>query len=301
MNRFAAALTRSAATIVIVTLAIIVAVWMWKHYERSPWTRDGRVRADVVRVTPDIGGLVTTVAVQDNQPVKAGQLLFVIDRPRYELALAQAEAQVASARATLGQARREAKRDLALGNLVAAEAHEQNVARVATAEAALDVALNARDTAALNVRRTNVVASVNGVVTNLDLHPGDYLAPGTQAMALIDTDSLRVEGYFEETKLPLVCIGAPVTVKLMGEQRVLKGRVDSIAYGINDATRSDSGNLLPTVDPTFSWVRLAQRIPVRVKLSDVPADIRLIAGRTATVTVEPADAKTQKLGSCRHD
>ncbi|PZO90836.1 MAG: efflux transporter periplasmic adaptor subunit [Sphingomonas sanxanigenens] len=301
MNRFAAALTRSAATIVIVTLAIVVAVWMWKHYERSPWTRDGRVRADVVRVTPDIGGLVTTVAVQDNQPVKAGQLLFVIDRPRYELALAQAEAQVASARATLGQARREAKRDLALGNLVAAEAHEQNVARVATAEAALDVALNARDTAALNVRRTNVVASVNGVVTNLDLHPGDYLAPGTQAMALIDTDSLRIEGYFEETKLPLICIGAPVTVKLMGEQRLLKGRVDTIAFGINDATRSDSGNLLPTVDPTFSWVRLAQRIPVRVKLSDVPADIRLIAGRTATVTVEPADAKTQKLGSCHHD
>lgn len=299
MNRLTGTLIRSAATIIIVILAVIVAVWMWNHYERSPWTRDGRVRADVVRVTPDIGGLVTSVAVRDNQQVKAGDLLFVIDTPRYALALEQAEAQIASAQATLGQARREATRDLALGDLVAKESHEQNVARVATAQAALAEARSSRDAAALNLKRTQVRASVNGVVTNLDLHPGDYLGAGTQAMALIDSDSLRVEGYFEETKLPLVCIGAPVTVRLMGERQDLHGKVESIAYGINDSTRSDSGNLLPTVEPTFSWVRLAQRIPVRVKLTNVPANITLISGRTATVTVEPAK-KDAKPGSCRH-
>lgn len=299
MNRLTGTLIRSAATIIIVILAVIVAVWMWNHYERSPWTRDGRVRADVVRVTPDIGGLVTSVAVRDNQQVKAGDLLFVIDTPRYALALEQAEAQIASAQATLGQARREATRDLALGDLVAKESHEQNVARVATAQAALAEARSSRDAAALNLKRTQVRASVNGVVTNLDLHPGDYLGAGTQAMALIDSDSLRVEGYFEETKLPLVCIGAPVTVRLMGERQDLHGKVESIAYGINDSTRSDSGNLLPTVEPTFSWVRLAQRIPVRVKLTNVPANITLISGRTATVTVEPAN-KDAKPGSCRH-
>jgi multidrug resistance efflux pump len=296
MNRLTATLMRSAATIVIVLLAILVAIWMWNHYERSPWTRDGRVRADVVRVTPDIGGLVTSVEVHDNQAVKAGDLLFVIDRPRYALALGQANARIASARATLNQSRREAARDLALGDLVAAEAHEQNVARVATAEAALAEALSARQGAALDLSRTRVVASVNGTVTNLDLHVGDYVAGGKQAMALVDRDSLRIEGYFEETKLPLICIGAPVTVRLMGEATDLHGRVDSIAYGINDSSRSDSGNLLPTVEPTFSWVRLAQRIPVRVKLLGVPADIRLIAGRTATVSVEPAAIK----GRCRH-
>ena len=299
MNRLTGTLIRSAATIIIVILAVIVAVWMWNHYERSPWTRDGRVRADVVRVTPDIGGLVTSVAVRDNQQVKAGDLLFVIDTPRYALALEQAEAQIASAQATLGQARREATRDLALGDLVAKESHEQNVARVATAQAALAEARSARDAAALNLKRTQVRASVNGVVTNLDLHPGDYLGAGTQAMALIDSDSLRVEGYFEETKLPLVCIGAPVTVRLMGEKQDLHGKVESIAYGINDSTRSDSGNLLPTVEPTFSWVRLAQRIPVRVKLTNVPANITLFSGRTATVTVEPAK-KDAKPESCRH-
>jgi multidrug resistance efflux pump len=299
MNRLTATLIRSAATIAIVIAAVLVAVWMWNHYERSPWTRDGRVRADVVRVTPDISGLVTSVAVRDNQAVKAGDLLFVLDRPRYALALEQAEAQIASARATLGQARRESARDLALGDLVAAESHEQNVARVATAQAALAEAMSARDAAALNLKRTQVVASVNGVVTNLDLHAGDYLAAGKQAMALVDRDSLRIEGYFEETKLPLVCIGAPVTVRLMGEAQDLHGRVDSIAYGINDSSRSDSGNLLPTVEPTFSWVRLAQRIPVRVKLTKVPADVKLIAGRTATVTIEPAK-KDARPGVCRH-
>ena len=298
MNRLSSGLIRSAATIVIVVLAIVAAIAMWNHYERSPWTRDGRVRADVVRVTPDIGGLVTSVAVHDNQQVKAGDMLFVIDRPRYALALEQADAQVASARATLGQARREAARDLALGDLVAAEAHEQNVARVATAQASLAQAISSRDAAALNLKRTRVAASVNGVVTNLDLHVGDYVAAGKQAMALVDGDSLRVEGYFEETKLPLICIGAPVSVRLMGEAADLHGRVESIAYGINDTTRSDSGNLLPTVQPTFSWVRLAQRIPVRVKLDKAPAGMRLIAGRTATVTVEPV-AK-DRAGSCRH-
>jgi len=299
MNRLTTTLIRSAATIILVIAAALIAIWMWNHYERSPWTRDGRVRADVVRVTPDIGGLVTSVAVRDNQRVLEGDLLFVIDRPRYELALRQAVARVESAQATLGQARREARRDMALGDLVAAEAHEQNVARVATARAALAEAITARDGAALDLKRTQVRASVNGVVTNLDLHQGDYVAAGKQAMALVDRDSLRVEGYFEETKLPLICLGAPVTVRMMGEEQDLHGRVESIAYGINDSTRSDSGNLLPNVEPTFSWVRLAQRIPVRVKLTQVPADISLITGRTATVTVEPK-AKDARPGTCRH-
>ncbi|OAN51052.1 efflux RND transporter periplasmic adaptor subunit [Sphingobium sp. TCM1] len=299
MNRLTTVLIRSAATIALVVAATAVAVWMWNHYEGSPWTRDGRVRADVVRVTPDISGLVTSVAVRDNQQVKAGDLLFVIDTPRYSMALEEANARIASAQATLGQARREARRDTALGDLVAAETHEQNLAKVETAQAALAEALSGRDAAALNLKRTKIVASVNGVVTNLDLHPGDYVGAGSQAMALIDSDSLRVEGYFEETKLPLICIGAPVTVRLMGEAQDVHGRVESIAYGINDDSRSNAGNLLPSVEPTFSWVRLAQRIPVRVKLEKVPEGLRLISGRTATVTVQPA-ARDGKPGDCRH-
>lgn len=287
MKPVLATLGRSAATILIVLLAVLVALWLWRRYETDPWTRDGHIRADVVRVTPDVAGLVTQVSVRDNQRVRPGDILFVVDRPRFQLTLAQSDAAIASARATLLQARREAQRDLALGDLVARETHEQNVARVATASAALAQAQSARSTAALNLDRTTVRATVHGIVTNLDLHPGDYIATGAQAMALVDTDSLRVEGYFEETKLGGIHLGDPVIVRLMGEPRVLHGRVDSIAAGINDSERSNTANLLPNVNPTFTWVRLAQRIPVRVKLERVPAGIPLIVGRTATVTVVP--------------
>ena len=280
-----AVIARSAATIAIVALAVAVGFWLWGRYEIDPWTRDGHIRADVVRVTPDVAGLVTQVAVHDNQIVKPGDLLFVVDRPRFAVALAQVDAAIASARATLNQARREAKRDIALGDLVAGETHEQNLARVATASAALLQQQSAREAAVLNLNRTAVHATVHGTVTNLDLHPGDYIAAGQQAMALVDTDSLRVEGYFEETKLDRIHIGDPVVVRLMGDPTELHGRVDSIAAGVNDAQRTNTSNLLPDVNPTFNWVRLAQRIPVRVKLEQVPAGVALIAGRTATVTV----------------
>ena len=288
MNRFIGPAARLAATLLLVLLAILIALWLWRRYEVDPWTRDGRVRADVVRVSPDVGGLVSAVGVRDNQAVKPGDLLFVVDRPRYALAVEQARATIASARATLGQARREAARDLALGDLVAAEAREQNVARVATAAAALAEAEAQADTAHLNLTRTEVKATVNGIVTNLDLHPGDYVAAGQQAMALLDRDSLRVEAYFEETKLGRIRIGDHAQIHLMGEPRGFTGHVESIAAGISDSERSNTGNLLPDVNPTFSWVRLAQRIPVRIRLDRVPADVRLISGRTATVTIVPA-------------
>ena len=291
MKPLYASLGRSAATLVLVVLAVLVAIWLWQRYETDPWTRDGHIRADIVRVTPDVAGLVTQVAVHDNQAVKPGDVLFVVDRPRFQLTLAQSDASIASARATLLQARREAQRDLALGDLAAKETHEQNVARVATASAALAQAQSARSTAALNLARTTVRASVNGTVTNLDLHPGDFIAAGTQAMALVDADSIRVEGYFEETKLGSIHLGDPVVVHLMGEPRALKGRVDSIAAGISDSERSVSANQLPTVNPTFTWVRLAQRIPVRVKLVEVPQGVALIVGRSATVTVVPQAPK----------
>lgn len=287
MSRFFAPLARWAATLTIVVLATLVALWLWRRYEADPWTRDGHVRADVVRVTADVGGLITQVSVRDNQPVKAGQLLFVVDRPRYAAALAQADAAIASARASLDLARKEARRDIALGDLVATETHEQNVAKVETADAALAQAQAARATAALNVARTEVRASVNGVVTNLDLHPGDFLAPGAQAMALVDSDSIRIEGYFEETKLGQIQIGDKVRIRLMGDKNDLLGHVDSISAGISDDQRGDSRNLLPTVQPTFAWVRLAQRIPVRIHIDRMPAGTQLIAGRTATVTILP--------------
>jgi RND family efflux transporter MFP subunit len=287
MNPLLSAVGRWLVTALLVVAAVLVALWLWHRYEDEPWTRDGHVRADVVRVSADVGGLVTQVLVRDNQPVKAGQLLFVLDRPRLAAALEQANATIASARATLNLARREAARDVALGDLVAKETHEQNVARVLTARAALDQATATRDTAALNVGRTQVRATVNGVVTNLDFHPGDYLAAGAQAMALLDTDSLRVDGYFEETKLRHIRPGDRALIRLMGDPQDLQGHVESIAAGVANTQVSNTGNLLPNVESTFSWVRLAQRIPVRIHVDRMPPGAQLIAGRTATVTIVP--------------
>jgi multidrug resistance efflux pump len=325
---------RAAVTLGIAALAGFVGWRLWVHYQEEPWTRDGRVRADVVEVTPDVAGLVTEVAVANDQTVSRGAVLFVIDRDRYALAMTQAEAAIGTQQAlvavqqaavetqqagiaarieSLAEARREARRNDGLGSLVAAEATEQSHAKVAEdeamlsqteaavrqaeavlqqAKAALAQAETARAAAALNLERTTVRASVDGILSDMTLRPGDYVSPGRPVMALIDKASLRVEGYFEEAKLPGLKIGQPVSITLMGERSALSGHVQSIAAAIEDRERLASPNLLPNVNPTFSWVRLAQRVPVRIALDRVPDGIRLIAGRTATVTVIEGGGRT---------
>jgi RND family efflux transporter MFP subunit len=281
-------LGRMAVTLAVIAVAVAAAVQLWNHYQRDPWTRDGRVRADVVQVAPDVSGLVTAVPVVNDQPVKRGDLLFVVDRDRYTLALRQAEAAVDAQRAALKEARQEAARNLGLGDLVAREVLEQSQARADSAAAAYEQAVAARDVAVLNLRRTEVRAPVDGVLSDLTLRVGDYVSPGKAVLGLIDRNSFRVEGYFEETKLARLRIGQPVSVRIMGEPQALRGHIQSIAPGIEDRDRQSGANLLPSVNPTFSWVRLAQRVPVRIALDQVPPDLRLIAGRTATVSVVDA-------------
>jgi len=278
-------LGRIAVTVIIAVAAVFAGHYLWRYYQVEPWTRDGRVRADVVQIAPDVSGLVTRVDVVNDQTVVRGQPLFYIDRDRFELALRQANAVVASQRESLAQARREAQRNRELGNLVAAESTEQSGSKVAQGEALLAQALVARDLAALNLQRTVVVAPTDGSLSDLTIRVGDYATAGKPVLALIDAHSLRIEGYFEETKLRSVHVGQRVTVRLMGDSALLHGHVQSIAPGIEDRERASSANLLPNVNPTFSWVRLAQRIPVRVVLDEPAGEARLIVGRTATVTI----------------
>ncbi|MEG0183103.1 MAG: biotin/lipoyl-binding protein [Stenotrophomonas sp.] len=287
MKHLLAVIGRWSATLCLFAIASIAALSIWNRYEKQPWTRDGRVRADVVRIASDMGGLVTQVLVRDNQHVIAGQLLLVLDQPRFSAALDKADAAVSSAQAALTLARRESERDGALGNLVASETRERNIAKVQTELASLAQARAERRVALLNVQRTEVRASTDGVVTNLDLHAGDFLQPGAQAMALVDTGSLRIEGYFEETKLNCINEGDAAIARLMGDDREVHGHVESIAAGIADDQRSSTHNLLPAVTPTYSWVRLAQRIPVRIRIDDASPQTRLIVGRTASVTLVP--------------
>lgn len=278
---------RYTLTLCLVAFAIIVALKVWGQYQQKPWTRDGRVRMDVIRASTDVGGMVSQVLVHDNETVQPGQVLVVLDRPRIAANIERANAAVEEAQARLEQARKEAKRGTAHGDRISAELDEQNNAKVRTAEAALKRSLADRTVANLDMARTEIRASVHGVVTNLDIHPGDYLAAGAQAVALLDTASLRVEGYFEETKLHQIEIGDQARVRLMGEEAVITGYVDSIAAGIADDQRNNTGNLLPKVAPSFSWVSLAQRIPVRIRINHVPEGLKVVAGRTAAVEITP--------------
>ncbi len=297
-----------AITAIAVIIAILVAHQLWVHYKVEPWTRDGRVQANVVQVAPDVSGLVTQVLVHDNQVVKAGDVLFVIDQARYQLAVTQAKAQqnqaqaaLQSSKTQLAQAIREVQRNRALRDLVSTEQSEQSTAKrdqlqasIAQASASIAQAQAAIDSATLNFERTTIKATVNGRVTNLELRLGDYASAGKPLLALIDQQSIYVIGYFEETKIDQIHAGDQANVRLMGDRQVLRGHVDSISGGITDRELGASPNLLANVNPTFNWVRLAQRIPVRVHLDQVPAGTQLIMGRTATVEVIHRDEDRKK-------
>ncbi|MEE7459515.1 efflux transporter periplasmic adaptor subunit [Methylorubrum populi] len=288
MPRFLALSFRLLVTLGMVAAAVVVGLALWDYYMDAPWTRDGRVRADVVPVAPDVSGLVTEVLVSDNQVVMRGDVLFRIDPERFALALRQAEAMLEGKRASAEQASADYARYSKLSD--AAVSQQRVEAARATdleAKAAYDQAAADRDLARLNLERSAVKASVNGRITNMELRPGAYVTTGRGVMALIDSDTLRVEGYFEETKLPRIHVGDRARIRLMGEDATLEGHVESIAGGIEDRERSAGSNLLASVNPTFAWVRLAQRIPVRIKLTAVPDRLRLVSGRTATVAVEP--------------
>ncbi|MGO4671113.1 efflux RND transporter periplasmic adaptor subunit [Bosea sp. 2YAB26] len=289
MKDLLASYGRYAITGIAVLAAIVVGHWLWGYYMDAPWTRDGRVRADIVVVAPDVSGFVTEVLVRDNQPVKRGDPLFRIDRARFELARQQAEAVVAGRKASLEQANldfdryhtlsadavsRQRQEEVRATQLVAKAAHEQAVADLGVAQ--------------LNLDRSEVRASVNGVITNMDLRPGSFVSTGKGVMALVDTDTLRVEGYFEETRLSRIHVGDPASILLMGDGTRLTGRVESIAAGIYDRDRGAGSNLLADVNPTFNWVRLAQRVPVRIALDEVPPGTLLVSGRTATVEIRSA-------------
>ncbi|NDU85206.1 MAG: HlyD family secretion protein [Ferrovum sp.] len=300
MKAFLVPLIRPVITLCVVVIAFVLLWPMVVHYQFDPWTRDGRVRADIVQVDADVSGLITKVLVVNDQMVHKGDVLFVVDRARYELACAQAEARLNTHRAEFQQAQRENARNHALGNLVATETLEQGQEKEELAKLAQQQAQAELNVAHLNLDRTEVRAMVDGMVSNLTLRPGDYVATGHPGLALIDSSTLHVEGYFEETKLRFIAINDPVVIHLMGEDDDITGHVQSISGGIEDRERGPSTTLLANVNPTFSWIRLAQRVPVWIALDHVPRGMRLIAGRTATVTVVKGTSATL-LQSGRHN
>jgi RND family efflux transporter MFP subunit len=253
----------------------------------TPWTRDGRVRADIINVAADVSGVVVDVPVRDNQQVKKGDLLMQIDPDHYQIAVKQAQALVDSRKATLQMRLLNAKRRRAMDEeVVSRESLDDASNTAAASEADYQQALAALDAAKLNLERTQVRASVDGYVTNLNVHRGDYARVGEAKMAVVDENSYWIYGYFEETKLPHIRVGDPAELQLMSGER-LKGHVESIARAIYDRDNPESRELVADVNPTFNWVRLAQRVPVRIHIDDVPEGVLLAAGITATVIVNP--------------
>jgi multidrug resistance efflux pump len=292
------AVVRVLLTLILVITAALLSYDMASYYLYSPWTRDARVRANVVTVAPDVSGYVDDIRVRNDQFVHKGDLLFVIDQDRYRLALADAEAALAVKHAQhlmlLDQYQRRSK--LSAGHSITFEDLDNARRQSESAAATYQQAIASRDTAALNLKRTEVRASVNGFITNLNLAKGTFASQGKPVMALIDSDSYRVEGYFEETKIPHIRPGASAEVYLMDGSPALQGTVSSIAMGITDQDNKDGPQLLSSVNPTFTWVRLAQRIPVTVHLTHVPPGVLVSAGMTCTLVLKEGAAPKIGLG-----
>src|SRR5262245_43335016 len=245
-------LIRIVATLLIFAAGGVGAYELWNYYMFSPWTRDARVRADVVTIAPDVSGIVNDIRVNDNQFVHRGDILFVLDQERYKRALATANATVEARKAEMLMRQKQANRRANLTTLaISSEAKDDAQLISSSAAAAYDEAVADQSTASLNLERTVVRAPVNGFVTNLTLVVGQYAAVGTKVMALIDSDSYRVEGYFEETKLPVIKPGVPVEIQLMSGGPELRGHVESISRGITDRDNANGPEMLANVNPTF--------------------------------------------------
>jgi multidrug resistance efflux pump len=282
---------RRLVTGIVILLAVFLLWAMWEDYMGTPWTRDGTVRAYVITETPEVSGRIVTLPIVADQYVPKGDLLMEIDPTDYRIAVSNAEAVVANAKASLENRKAEAERRLRLNSLaVTVEEQQTFVTQAQMAEATYNQALASLHQAQVNLGRTRLISPVNGHITNLLVQVGDYATAGQKALAIVNTDSFWVDGYFEETLLERVHVGDPARVKLMGYNDVLKGHVVSIASGISVPNAQPDSSGLASVNPVFTWIRLAQRIPVRVVLDEVPPSVTLAVGLTATVEIIPTTA-----------
>ncbi|WP_428486950.1 biotin/lipoyl-binding protein [Rhodopila sp.] len=275
-------------TFTILAVAVLAGVAIWNHYLTGPWTRDGQVLAYVVDMAPEVSGRVVKLNVADNQSVHKDDVLYQIDPVDYQVAVANAEANVQGKLTALQNSQAQATRRDHLTTLTTSEEEKQTYTSNANAAvASYAAAVSQLNQAKINLERTTVHSEVNGYVTNLQLRVGDYATAGTRNLSLLDSDSFWVVGYFEETKIAGIHVGDPAYVALMGYRDAIRGHVESIAHGINTPNTAPGSLGLASVDPVFTWVRLAQRVPIRIHIDYVPDTVLLAAGLTATITVGP--------------
>ena len=275
--RFVQETLKTAATLLILGLAVLAALVIWDFYVTAPWTRDGSVRVQVASVAPEVSGQITEVRVVDNQFVHQGDVVYVIDPFDFQLALDTAKAQLHQKAADLQVKQEQADRRQHLTNLATTpEEQQQFVGNATQAQAAFDAAQAQLAQADINLKRTQVRSPVNGYVTNLLMRVGDYAHVGTTNISVIDADSYWIDGYFEETKMAHICVGDRAEALLMGYRDPIVGRVQTVTRGISVSNAASGTQGLPSVDPVYTWVRLAQRVPVRIRITDVPAGVPLV-------------------------
>ena len=282
---------RRVLPLLLTLVAIALAGWLgwaaWNAYMVAPWTRDATVRAYVVTMAPEVAGRIVSLPVADNQFVHKGDLLMQIEPTDYKIAVSLAQAAVEQAQANADNVQRESQRRQALSTLAVTPEEQQTYASNATiAQAQYQQAVARLDQAKVNLERTEIRAPVNGWVTNLTAQLGDYANVGQTQIALVDADSFWIDAYFEETYLSEIHDNDPASIKLMGYGQIVRGHVASLARGISVANAQPNGQGLATVNPIFTWVRLAQRIPVRIHIDKVPEGVVLVAGMTATVQID---------------
>jgi multidrug resistance efflux pump len=272
-----------------VAIAALLAWAMWQAYMGAPWTRDGTVRAYVVTMAPEVAGRIVKLPVADNQFVHKGDVLFEIEPADYRIALESAQAQAKRDIAALDYARANEGRQARLEGegWVSKNIYEQTASTLHQLEAAVAVDQAAIAKAQLDLSRVVIRSPVNGYVTNLLAQLGDYANIGQKLISLVDADSFWIDAYFEETSLGRIFDRDPATVKLMGYSQLVRGHVGGVARGINIPNAQPDQAGLASVNPIFTWVRLAQRVPVRVHIDQVPDTVRLVAGMTATVQIDP--------------
>ena len=291
-SRWILGFVKRLATVGIALVAIAMALVTWDYYVTAPWTRDGRVRVQVASVAPQVSGQITELRVGDNQYVHKGDVLYVIDPFDFEVALSVGKAQAQQRAADLQVKQVQSQRRQKLSDIATTAEEQQTFAGSAVqASAAFDAAQQQVAQAEINLRRTRVRSPVNGYVTNLLMRVGDFAQQGGINVSIIDTDSYWIDAYFEETKLARVCIGDRVEAKLMGYAQPILGHVASVTRGIGVSDAAAGAQGLPNVNPVFTWVRLAQRVPVRIAIDQVPAGVPLVSGLSATVTIKEENAE----------
>ncbi|CCG87206.1 HlyD family secretion protein [Erwinia piriflorinigrans] len=268
--------------------AALCAGWLlWNFYMQSPWTRDGKVRAELVNITPQVSGRIVKLEARDNQFVHRGTALLTIDNEPFRIAVLNSEAQLAKAQSDLVKAQHEAHRRQSLSrNMISAEDLDFATLAVKAAAAVVRAAQATLDQAKWNLSQTVLYAPTDGWVSNLVTREGNYATSGTPLFALVDSHSFYVMGYFEETKLRHIHAGARAEVRLYSDNQPLTGVVDSIGRAIYDQSVENNSGLTPDIKPNVPWVRLAQRIPVRIRLNAVPAGLTLVAGTTCTISIQ---------------